>query len=71
MLRLKLLFNRKWPYHRLCLTRWCLRGQVYNSACAQHQPKPSQIMNDWFESNGTIMDEIRNRRERERERDSN
>jgi hypothetical protein len=30
-------FNRRWPYHRLCLRSWCMRGQTYNLACHRHQ----------------------------------
>ena len=30
-------FNRRFPYHRLCLHRWCLRGQTYQHRCHRHQ----------------------------------
>jgi len=40
MLRtLKLAFNRRCPYHRRCLQRWCWRGQVYDHRCYRHQDR--------------------------------
>lgn len=36
-LRMKRWFNRRWPYLRRCMQRWCLRGQVYDHRCHRHQ----------------------------------
>jgi hypothetical protein len=35
--RVKLWFNRAFPYYRLCLHRWCLRGMTYDHRCWKHQ----------------------------------
>ena len=32
-------FNRRWPYYRLCLHRWCLRVQTYDHRCYRHQER--------------------------------
>ena len=34
---LKLWFNRRFPYYRLCFHRWCLRSQTYDHRCEKHQ----------------------------------
>jgi hypothetical protein len=35
--RLKAAFNRRFPLYRICLYRWCLRGQTYQHRCHKHQ----------------------------------
>lgn len=37
IIRLKLRFGRRFPYHRLCWMTWCFRVQVYDSFCWKHQ----------------------------------
>jgi hypothetical protein len=34
---LKLWFNQRYPYYRLCFHRWCLRFQTYDHRCEKHQ----------------------------------
>jgi len=34
---LKLWFNQRFPYYRLCFHRWCLRFQTYDHRCERHQ----------------------------------
>lgn len=34
---IKRLWNRTFPYYRLCGRRWCLRVQTYNHRCYCHQ----------------------------------
>lgn len=34
---MKRLFNRLFPTRRLCMRRWCLRGQTYDHHCYRHQ----------------------------------
>lgn len=34
---MKAWFNRRFPWWRLCLKPWCLRGQTYQHRCERHQ----------------------------------
>lgn len=34
---LKIWFNLRFPYYRLCFHRWCLRFQTYDYRCGKHQ----------------------------------
>ena len=34
---IKRTFNTLFPYYRLCLHRWCFRGQTYDHMCQKHQ----------------------------------
>lgn len=34
---IKRLWNRTFPYYRLCGRRWCLRVQTYDYRCSEHQ----------------------------------
>lgn len=33
---LKRWFNRTYPYYRVCLVKWCWRGQTYDHMCGKH-----------------------------------
>lgn len=60
MLRsIKLLFNRRWPQRRICLLRWCLREQIYDSMCSKHIR--TTIAAQVFDS-GTVLEQIRERK---------
>lgn len=36
-MRLKIRFNKRYPYYRLCMKRWCWRTQTYQYRCYRHQ----------------------------------